>query len=76
VNIVYNLTGPGKVQISAYSEAGEKVMTFNDSKPAGLQTSNLFLCCLPPGVFLYIVQIQYDSGGQENLKPGKFVVVR
>lgn len=75
VNLAYTMAGPGSVQVLAYNEAGDQVVHFNDLKPAGLQTSQVDLCCLAPGVYLYLILITYDSGATERLKPGKFVVV-
>ncbi len=74
VSLVYTMAGPGSVRILVYNEAGDKVMDFSDLKPAGLQSSLVGLCCLPPGVYLYITFLNYDSGKSEKLRPAKFVV--
>ena len=76
VNIVYTMAQTGSAQILAYNESGEMVVNFNDLKPAGLQTSQVSLCCLAPGVYVYLILIHYDNGQLEKLKPGKFVVIR
>src|SRR5258708_6457689 len=68
VNIVYTMAQSGSAQILAYNESGELVVNFNDLKPAGLQTSKIDLCCLAPGVYVYLVLLHYDSGGQEKLR--------
>jgi hypothetical protein len=70
------MAGSGTVQVMAYNESGENVINFNDVKPAGVQASQVDLCCLAPGIYIYLVLIHYDSGNQEKLKPGKFAVVR
>ena len=76
VNLAYTMASAGKVRVLAYNESGDRVVQFEDAKPAGLQTSQVDLCCLAPGVYLYLVLITYDSGATEKLKPAKFVVVR
>jgi hypothetical protein len=76
VNIVYTMANSGTVQVLAYNESGDLVVNFTDLKPAGLQSSQVDLCCLAPGIYLYLVMINYDSGSKEKLKPAKFVVVR
>jgi hypothetical protein len=75
VNLAYVMASAGTVEILAFNEAGDQVIHFNDTKPAGLQASQVDLCCLAPGVYLYLVLITYDTGGTEKLKPGKFVVL-
>ena len=76
LNMVYTMTGSGTAHILAYNESGNTVVDFKDVKPAGLQTSIVDLCCLAPGVYIYLFYLSYDSGSSEKLKPGKFVVVR
>src|SRR5579859_1907684 len=61
VKIVYSMKESGSVQILAYNEASDLVVDFNDTKPVGLQTSQIDLCCLAPGVYLYLVLMNYDS---------------
>ena len=74
--LAYTMAGPGTMQAQAYNEAGELVLRFSETKPQGLQSSPVDLCCLPPGVYLYLITLQYDTGKVERLKPAKFVVVR
>jgi hypothetical protein len=76
VNIVYSMASSGRVKIMVYNEAGDEVIHFDDTKPAGLQSSPVYLCCLSPGIYIYWVSLQYDSGGSAALKPAKFVVTR
>ena len=76
LSIVYNMSGSGTAQIMAFNESGDQVMNFTDIKPAGVEVSQLDLCCLSPGVYLYLVTLQYDSGAKEKLSPAKFVVIR
>jgi len=76
VNLVYTMAETGSPEVLVYSESGDQVITFRDLKPIGLQTSQVDLCCLAPGVYLYFVILHYDSGNTEKLKPAKFVVIR
>lgn len=76
VNVVYTMANSGTVQISVYNLSSALVLSFNDIKAAGLQSSAIDLCCLAPGVYLYLIRLNYDSGGQEKLNAGKIVVVQ
>ena len=76
VNVVYSSAESGSAQILAYNESGDLVVNYSNSTPSGLQVSKIDLCCLAPGVYVYLVLLHYDSGRTEKLKPGKFVVVR
>jgi hypothetical protein len=76
VNVVYTMASSGTVQVMAYNESGDLVVQFTDLKTAGLQTSQIDLCCLAPGVYLYLVSLNYDSGSKQKLAPAKFVVIR
>jgi len=74
VNVVYMMADPGTAQISIYNLFGTLVLSFTDAKSGGLQSSAIDLCCLPPGVYLYLVQLNYNTGNQEKLSVGKLVV--
>ena len=74
VNVVYTMADSGTAQINVYSLSGVLVLSFTDTKSAGVQSSAIDLCCLPPGVYLYLVQLNYNSGTQEKLSAGKLVV--
>jgi hypothetical protein len=74
VNVVYTMANPGKALISVYNLSGTLVLSFTDAKSGGLQSSAIDLCCLPPGIYLYLVQLNYNSGNQEKLSAGKLVV--
>jgi hypothetical protein len=68
------MASTGTVQVVLFNEAGDKVLTFSESKGAGLQSSAIYLCCLSPGLYFYRVTLTYDSGGQEGLSIGKILV--
>ena len=74
VNVVYTMASSGTAQIIVYNLSGVSVVNFTDNKTAGLQSSAIDLCCLAPGVYLYLVTLNYDSGSQEKLSAGKLVV--
>jgi hypothetical protein len=74
VNLVYTMASSGTVQATIYNEAGDPVVTFSEPKAAGLQTSSVYLCCLSPGLYLYRLTLQYDSGSTEKLTIGKILV--
>ena len=74
VNVVYTMADSGTAQISVYNLSGVLVLNFNDLKSVGLQSSAIDLCCLAPGIYLYLVNLTYESGNQEKLNAGKLVV--
>jgi hypothetical protein len=74
VNVVYTMASSGTAQIIVYNLSGVSVINFTDYKNVGLQSSAIDLCCLAPGVYLYLVTLNYDSGNQEKLSAGKLVV--
>ncbi len=69
------MASPGNVTIRIYNEAGDLADEIDDSKPAGLQTSQVSTGRMAPGVYYYLLSIRYDSGGSENQGVQKFVVI-
>jgi hypothetical protein len=75
-NVSYNMKSSGKVQVRVWNAAAEKVAEVVDYRAAGWQTSLLTVRDYAPGVYIYRVFIEYDSGVREKLKAERFVVRR
>ena len=75
VKVAYTLSEPGTARVLVYNEAGALVMNSTEVKPPGLQTTQLCVCSAPPGLYIYFVLLNYDSGKKEKLRPGKIVVI-
>jgi hypothetical protein len=73
--IVYRMTGSGSVKIRVYNEAGDLVGTADENNAAGLQTTRINTAGMAPGVYFYLLGINYDSGMSENQGLKKFVVI-
>jgi len=74
--IAYNPRGSGRVRIRVWNAAGEWAAEVVEYKSAGPQCSRLSVCDYAPGVYLYRVLFEYDSGVREKLSPVRFVVSR
>jgi hypothetical protein len=74
--IAYYMSKQGRVFITVWSAAAERVAEFNETKQAGPQISNLNIRSYAMGVYLYRVRMEYDRGGSEKLKVKRFVVRR
>jgi hypothetical protein len=72
----YQMAAPGKMEMILWNQNREKAADITDTKPAGAQTTAFSLLGFSPGVYLYSVTLLYDSGAIEQLKPGKFAVIR
>jgi hypothetical protein len=74
--VAYKLKEPGRVRIRVWNAAAEWVAEVNEYKASGPQTSILTVRDYAPGVYLYRVLIDYNSGGHEQLSTVRFVVLR
>lgn len=74
--IAYLMPSPGTVHIRIYNEVGTLVDTIEESKPAGQQTSNVSIGRLAPGVYAYLLSINFNSGATQHNAVNKFVVSR
>ena len=74
--IAYQMKGPGRVRIRVWNAGAEWVAEVDECKPAGSQTSVLTVGDYAPGVYLYRVLLDYDSGAKERLSTVRFVVLR
>jgi hypothetical protein len=72
--IAYLMAEPGSVRIRVYNAAGELVDVLEDTRPAGVQFTDIATSRLAPGVYLYLVQRTYASGVSDRLAVHKFVV--
>jgi hypothetical protein len=66
----------GRVRIRVWNAGAEWVAEVNEYKSAGPQTSILTVRDYAPGVYLYRVLLDYDSGVEERLSTVRFVVLR
>ncbi|PKM98070.1 MAG: hypothetical protein CVU79_05130 [Elusimicrobia bacterium HGW-Elusimicrobia-3] len=73
-NFRYCMASPGKVKIRVYNVIGDLVAKVEESKAAGSHTSSLNTGRLAPGVYLYLVERNYDNGSSDVSKVKKFVV--
>jgi hypothetical protein len=72
-HIAYFMTVPGNAHIRVYSEIGKLVDTQEERKPAGPQSSSLNVGKLAPGVYLYLLNLDFDDGTTSKYKR-KFAV--
>jgi len=76
VNINYFMDGPGVVKIRVYNAVGRLADSLEESKLDGAQYSTLNIGNLAPGVYFYILSMNYDNGDTSKFTKRKFVVVR
>lgn len=74
-NVAYNMAGPGTVRVLIYSESGDLIDTVTETKPAGVQQSQFCTYTYAAGVYFYRLILTYDSGTQEKLPVGRFLLV-
>ena len=74
--VAYDMAESGTVQVLIYGESGDLVDTVTEPKPAGVQQSQFCTYLFSAGVYFYRVLLNYDSGRQEKLGVGRFLVVR
>lgn len=70
----YCMGSAGSVKIKVWNAIGDLASEIEESKPAGLQTSTMDTARLAPGVYLYTVERNYDSGASIKSGIKKFVV--
>ncbi len=77
--IVYTMAAPGSVKIRVYNDAAQLVETVFENKQEGPQSSIIDTKSLVTGVYLYIVQLNYNNQGANlgstKIGPKKFVVL-
>jgi len=70
----YCMTSAGTARIRVYNAIGDLAATVVESKAAGVNESTLNTARMAPGVYLYLLQKEYDNGGSSISKTKKFVV--
>lgn len=73
-NFRYCMASAGRVKIRVYNVIGDLVAKVEESKIAGSQHSPLNTGRLAPGVYLYLLERNYDNGGSNVSNVKKFVV--
>ena len=73
-NFRYCMAAAGKAKIRVYNVIGDLVAKVEESKAAGSQTSPLNTGRLAPGVYLYLLERNYDNGISKVSDVKKFVV--
>ena len=76
VNFVYEMSEVGKVEIRVYNEIGDLVTSVKEEKLAGSQKSQVSVNAFAPGLYLFKVTMEYDSGATESLGVQKFSVAK
>lgn len=70
----YCMESAGDVNIRVYNVIGDLAAKIEDTKAAGQHTSTLDTGRLAPGVYLYILERNYNGGNKTRSKVKKFVV--
>jgi hypothetical protein len=65
----------GNVEIRIYNQIGNLVDTIKDSKDAGWQSDEVSVSRFAPGVYYYVLTMQYGTGAKETDAPRGFVVL-
>ncbi|OGR66586.1 MAG: hypothetical protein A2X31_04505 [Elusimicrobia bacterium GWB2_63_22] len=73
-NFRYCMASAGRVKIRVYNVIGDLVAKVEEYKIAGSQHSPLNTGRLAPGVYLYLLERNYDNGGSNVSNVKKFVV--
>ena len=76
LNFAYYMRGPGSAQILVWNERGDLAAQTSQTQGCGAQASPLDIRRFAAGVYFYQVRIRYDGASGEELKPGKFAVIK
>ena len=76
VNFAYYMREAGSAQILVWNEGGDLAAECNQQQGCGPQKAVLNIRGFAVGVYYYQVRMKYDSGGNENVKTKKFVVLK
>ncbi len=69
VSFVYNMAESGKADIRVWNASGVLAGSLEDTKPAGVQQSELNIQAFAPGHYFYQIDLKYDSGREDRFKP-------
>lgn len=70
----YCMASAGNVKIRVYNTIGDLAVKVDDTKSSGQHTSTIDTARLAPGVYLYILEREYNNGDKARSKVKKFVV--
>ncbi|MDO8631355.1 MAG: SBBP repeat-containing protein [Phycisphaerales bacterium] len=70
----YCMESAGSVKIRVYNVIGDLTVKVDDTKPSGAALSTIDTGRLAPGVYLYILERDYNNGTKARSKVKKFVV--
>lgn len=70
----YCMESAGSVKIRVYNSIGDLAVKVDDNKPAGAALSTINTARLAPGVYLYILERDYNNGTKARSKVKKFAV--
>jgi hypothetical protein len=73
--LVYWLSQDCAVTIKIYNQIGRLVVTLQDAKAAGRQTTIVSVGRFAPGIYYYVLCLKLSTGAFEMQAPHKFVVL-
>ncbi|OGF45305.1 MAG: hypothetical protein A2231_11285 [Candidatus Firestonebacteria bacterium RIFOXYA2_FULL_40_8] len=73
--LAYCMTGPGLAKVTIYNEVGKLVYTLEEGKAVGPQSSRIEVGNLAPGVYFYVLSMNYYDGTTARLAKRKFAVI-
>ena len=71
----YYMAEPGAMKLKVWNEKAELVNLVTDEKPAGIQVTPFSVDGFATGIYLYTVELSYDSGRVEKIGIHKFVIL-
>jgi hypothetical protein len=74
-SIAYVMADSGSVKIRVYTEEGRLADTIEEVKRKGWQSSPVSVGKFAPGVYFYILNMNYDNGSTDIKPRHKFVVI-
>jgi hypothetical protein len=73
--LAYWMAGSGNVEIRIFNAVGQMVARQFEVQSGGPQTSAVNLIGYASGVYLYLINMTYDTGESGSLPVSKFLVV-
>ena len=74
-SLAYFMPASGTVKIRVYNETGNLVDELQESESAGAQASVISVGNLSPGVYICLLNMNYDNGDTKKYSKIKFVVI-
>jgi hypothetical protein len=74
--LAYWMASSGTAHVRIFNVVGQLTARQDEAKAAGAQSSLLNLGGYAAGVYLYKIDMNYDSGGTDSVPLSKFLVVR